>query len=260
MPCSANADPTLRSASLTSIDDIERILRRHYDLGYVELRDRSRKDLLSSVTLKEALEIARTVIRLRPRTTLETGVALGMSTLAICLAQEMNGQGCHFGVDPCQSSEHKMAAIQLLEAAGIEHRFQLLEGPAHLELPKLIEKGQFVDFAFIDGMHTFDYKLFDFFLADKLLTVGGILGFHDCLWDSTKKVLRFALSHRKYRLVGSDASLFDPHTYRKSRRPARIVRHLRSIELPLRRTGGKNLLMLEKIESWEPPFEYFAAF
>jgi predicted O-methyltransferase YrrM len=246
--------------NLRSIEDIENILRSCYDVGFIQLRDGSKKDLLSSIKLDEALEISQTVIRLKPRTTVETGVALGMSTLAICLAQEVNGQGCHFGVDPCQSSEHKMAAIQILEAAGVQHRFKLLEGPAHLELPRLIDTGQSVEFAFIDGMHTFDYKLLDFFFADKLLSAGGVLGFHDCLWDSTKKVLRFALSHRKYRLVGSDAPPFDPHTYRTSRRPGRILRQLRSIELPLRSTGGKNLLMLEKLESWEPPYQYFSAF
>jgi predicted O-methyltransferase YrrM len=112
--------------------------------------------------------------------TLETGVAFGLSTLAICLALEEAGQSTsvHFGVDPDQTAVHKGAALSLLQEHGVAHRFQLLEGCTHEAVPPLLAQGTKIDFAFVDGWHTFDYM--DFFYIDKLLRPGGLVSFHDC--------------------------------------------------------------------------------
>src|SRR5205814_9933840 len=90
------------------------------------------------------------------------------------------------------------AALAALDRAGLRDRFTLLEGPAHLVLPPLVEQSVQLDFAFIDGWHTFDYKLLDFFFIDKMLRPGGIVALHDYQWESTGHVVRFALTHRRY--------------------------------------------------------------
>ena len=54
---------------------------------------------------------------------------------------------------------------------------------------------------YIDGWHTFDYALLDFFYADKLLDTGGLVGFNDCHYPSIERVLRFVVRHRHYREV-----------------------------------------------------------
>ena len=66
-------------------------------------------------------------------------------------------------------------------------------------LPKLLEKGVVLDLAFIDGWHTFDYTLLDFFYIDKMLRPGGVVLLHDRSWPSKQKVMRFIKTHRKYR-------------------------------------------------------------
>jgi hypothetical protein len=68
-------------------------------------------------------------------------------------------------------------------------------------LPELELKEIKADFAFIDGWHTFDHTLVDFFLTDKILRKGGILALDDTNWDSVRKVSMFILRNRSYKLI-----------------------------------------------------------
>jgi len=52
---------------------------------------------------------------------------------------------------------------------------QLLSVRAHISEAQ----GERIDFAFIDGAHTFDHVLVDFFYIDRMLNVGGIVAFDD---------------------------------------------------------------------------------
>jgi len=60
--------------------------------------------------------------------------------------------------------------------------------------------GTKIDFAFIDGMHTFDYTLIDFFYIDRLLNAGGVIVFDDLCIPAVNKVCRYALTNRAYSL------------------------------------------------------------
>jgi len=122
---------------------------RHPDLiggvlsrGYVELSDGSKRKITDGVTLQEADQISELVQSRECRVTAETGVACGISTLAICMGLERAGiAGCHhFGIDPNQLTTYSGAALQLLQQHGLERHFELLNGPTHLEAPKLLER------------------------------------------------------------------------------------------------------------------------
>jgi predicted O-methyltransferase YrrM len=174
----------------------------------VILPDGTRKTISGAVTVEEGVKMARRILQRRFVATLETGVAFGVSTLAICFALEETAQKTtvHFGVDPDQTTVHRGAALSLLEEHRVAHRFQSLDGRTHEVLPRLLAEGSKFDFAFVDGWHTFDYTLIDFFYIDKLLRAGGLVSFHDCeyggrLSKSKRKVISFALSHRHYRLL-----------------------------------------------------------
>jgi hypothetical protein len=69
-------------------------------------------------------------------------------------------------------------------------------------LPKLEEAGQQLDFAFIDGMHTFDYAFVDFFYIDKMLQPGGLVVFDDLSYASIQKICRYVLTNLPYSAVG----------------------------------------------------------
>jgi hypothetical protein len=56
-----------------------------------------------------------------------------------------------------------------------------------------------VGLAYIDGDHTFDYTLLDFWYVYKMLEIGGVVGFNDCDYPAVDEVLRFLLLHRKFK-------------------------------------------------------------
>src|SRR5262245_23921222 len=61
-----------------------------------------------------------------------------------------------------------------------------------------LARNEKIDFAFLDGQHTFDYVLVDFFYVDKLLSVGGIIVFDDLQYPSVRKVCRYVLTNLCY--------------------------------------------------------------
>jgi predicted O-methyltransferase YrrM len=200
-----------------------------------DLAGKERK-VTGAVPREDALVLQEMVRFVKAKTTLETGVAFGLSTLAICEALKerrpstdsadytdsgtVRGENWgqspgapasnsardsprfrpkHYGVDPEQNTVHGGAALASLKRAGLDSVFELLEGPSHLMLPKLLEKGVKLDLAFIDGWHTFDYTLLDFFYIDKMLRPGGVALLHDRSWPSKQKVMRFIRTHRRYK-------------------------------------------------------------
>lgn len=218
------------------------------------------KIITGGVSLDEANVLAYLIMRDRCLRTLETGVGFGISSLAICEALSLvkhEQAVVHYGIDPCQINEHRGAALCLLSAHGLQKYFALLEGPTHLMAPKLIEEGIQIDLAFIDGFHTFDYSLVDFFFIDKLLRPGKHLVIHDIQFPSKKKLLKFILSHRRYRIVET-GKLKVP----MRKRLRFILRGLKYKDpqwysVP---AGGANMAVLKKDENFEPEWHYFSNF
>jgi hypothetical protein len=79
----------------------------------------------------------------------------------------------------------------------IEHRSETSERA----LPKLLSEGVQIDFAFIDGWHTFDFVLVDFFYVDRLLRAGGIVVLDDTDFQSIWKLCQYIVSNRAYKVV-----------------------------------------------------------
>jgi predicted O-methyltransferase YrrM len=211
-----------------------------------------------TISLPEAEYIQELIVSNRFTRCLETGVAYGASTLAICAAlSALEGQGSavkHYGIDPCQLPVYKGAAIAALRECGLEHIFELSDGPSHLMLPRLVEGQVTVDFVFIDGMHTFDYTLIDLFFADKLLRPGGIICLHDMDMPSKKKASRYLMKHRRYvRLAGLRRQL-------QQRVGAAIKEALRLAPRASWRqlTTVEPMLTVQKLESFEPDWDFYA--
>ena len=78
-----------------------------------------------------------------------------------------------------------------LRRSGYDHIVRLMEEPSYRALPALERSRQRIDFAFIDGWHTFDFTLLDFFFIDRILKVGGVVAFDDADWPAVRKVCRF---------------------------------------------------------------------
>ena len=87
-----------------------------------------------------------------------------------------------------------------LISAGYQDRHILWEDYDYRVLPQLMPDEKY-DFAFIDGWHTFDHAFLDWWYVDKMLDVGGIVGFDDCYMPAVEKTIHFLMSHRKYEEV-----------------------------------------------------------
>ncbi len=138
----------------------------------------------------------------RPKRVLEIGMAYGASSLAILTALSEFGEGGELiSIDPAQSNGWHSIGVHNVARAGFADAHRLIEKPDYLGLPELLQEKVSIDLGYIDGWHTFDHALLDFFYIDKLLPVGGVVGFNDCGWKSVFKAIRFVETHRDYREI-----------------------------------------------------------
>jgi predicted O-methyltransferase YrrM len=150
--------------------------------------------------------IARLVRELRLTSTLETGMAYGLSTLAICGVHEERGEGSHVAIDPYQSRDWRGIGVLNLERAGLSARARVIEARSDEALPRLRDEGLRIDFALIDGLHLFDATLVDFFHSDRMLDVGGVVVFHDTWMPAVAQAVAYVRANRAYEAIEPCAS------------------------------------------------------
>ena len=131
----------------------------------------------------------------------------------------------HIIVDPnqLQSSPthdcYEGIGLQNLRKAGYEHMVEFHDSPSYLALPSLIREGVKVDFAFIDGWHTFDFASVDFFFVDLLLRPGGVVVLDDTDFPSVWKLAKYIVTNRAYKVIKCLSSAETP-----TRHPLRWLR------------------------------------
>lgn len=163
--------------------------------------------LHSSISCAEGKLLQNLVRHLDPTVSLEVGLAYGVSALFICDALTIREGTRHIVIDPNQhggqwGTSWDGIGIANLQRAAYEHIVRLIEAPSYRALPELERSGQRIDFEFIDGWHTFDFTLVDFFFIDRMLNVGGIVAFDDANWPAIRKVCRFVKTNLAYSIAG----------------------------------------------------------
>jgi predicted O-methyltransferase YrrM len=155
-----------------------------------------------SISLKEGEYLQEIISDLNPSITLEIGMAYGVSSLYICDALKRKDNTRHIIIDP-QDSKMPWFKIGLsnLERAGYGDIIEYHDMKSYEALPQLLSRGQKIDFAFIDGWHTFDYAFVDFFYIDKMLNVGGVVVFDDADWPSIRKLCRYIATNYSYSVL-----------------------------------------------------------
>jgi predicted O-methyltransferase YrrM len=161
----------------------------------------------------------------KPRVSLEVGCAYGVSSLYICEALQQVGATKHIIIDVYQHAIFDNIGHLNLQRAGYGDLICFFEEFSYKTLTQLIERQVKIDFAFIDGQHTFDYVLVDFFLIDKLLKQGGIVVVDDLWLPAVRSVCRYILSNLRYKCIGPPS-----HTSALQKLASRI-----SANTPLRR-------------------------
>lgn len=149
--------------------------------------------------------------------TLEVGMAMGASTIWICQAlKDVGKKDCkHIAIDPNQSTQYKGIGKELIKRAKLTKYMKLMEMPSYRAMPMLLEdviSGKIPKFQliYIDGWHTFDYTLVDFFYADLLLDTYGIIVLDDIKHLPVKKFFKYVATNYPHYKVVKRTPCYDP--------------------------------------------------
>lgn len=125
----------------------------------------------------------------RPEIVLEIGTAKGNSTIAIAQALEDNGLGILHTIDPVRQQIVDIA----IRKSGLGHRIKYHIGFSYDIIPSLSVPR--IDFAFIDGDHSYEHVAADFALVRDRVAAKGFLAFHDtCLFEGPRAVFTEAIA------------------------------------------------------------------
>ena len=108
---------------------------------------------------------------------------------------------------------------------------ECIESHSHIALAQLAAKEMQVQFAFIDGWHTFDHALTDFFNVDKILSVDGVVAFDDVFFPGVHEACRYVATNRAYRVIACTDRV---EHYRPSKR-ARVLRRVSGVSANARK-------------------------
>jgi predicted O-methyltransferase YrrM len=175
------------------------ILKSILDTGNVTSSEGETIHALYDGISREQGEFLQAIIaEIKPASSVEIGLAYGVSSLFILDALRQIGRGHHIIMDYKQSTLWKSIGLKNLNDAGFADLYEFYEQPAHVGITQLEMQGTKVDFAFIDGKHLYDYTLVDFFCVDRILKVGGIVAMDDMWMPSIQKVCAYILTNRAY--------------------------------------------------------------
>ncbi|HXG85356.1 MAG TPA: class I SAM-dependent methyltransferase [Pyrinomonadaceae bacterium] len=197
------------------------------------------------------------VLKAKPQLVVEIGMAFGGSSLAILTALNQIGEnGKLISIDPNQSTQWRNCGVVAVKKAGFENSHELIEKFDYIALPELLSRGDTIDFAYIDGWHTFDYTLIDFWFIDKMLKAEGVVGFNDCHLTAVDRVIKFVLSHRKYEEINVGLPI-EYSDYTPLREIKRVAGAGGSRPNYYKQAQDR---YLRKMEVWEPDWDFYAEF
>lgn len=147
------------------------------------------------------------ITKIGAEVSIEVGLAYGISALFICDSLIKTSNTCHIVIDPYQFTDWKGIGFNNLKMAGYDNFVEFHNLPSHIALAQLETRKLNIDFAFIDGYHTFDYALIDFFYIDRILRTGGIVVLDDVGMKGIKKLCKYIFTNRSYSLIGYWGSL-----------------------------------------------------
>lgn len=230
-------------------------------------------DANSFVSRESCQLLYELVERSQARHGVETGMAFGVST--VCLADALRGvagpEAKLISFDPTQllSDSWNSAGLFQVERAGLSSVVELRDETSQRGLPKLVDSGYRCQIGFIDGWHTFDHTLIDFFYIDQMLDVGGHIVFDDTLYPSIQRVVQFVLANRSYELAGVERVTHHTRVSLRARRVAkRILRRVARTDRDprpqhaaiFRAIESAQMVGVRKIRDDDRRFDHYAPF
>lgn len=150
-----------------------------------------RKHPLHSDTSQEQCEFIQRMIReVNGARGVEVGLAYGISTLFIGEAISSEPNRRLVSIDPFQREHWNNIGRHNVERAGYDTFVEFHEDFSHSILPRLLAEGRKYDFAYVDTSKQFEVILVDAYYISRLLRVGGVMIFDDCLFPGISKAMR----------------------------------------------------------------------
>ena len=175
------------------------VLSRIVETGRTTLPSGEEVEAASCIDPSCGALLQRVIRAIRPRAGVEVGLAFGISSLYILEALSETGGERLIGIDPAQhDNQWRRGGLHNIREAGYESLYEFHEDTSQQVLPALVGEGQRIGFAFIDGWHTFDHVLIDFFYLDQMLEVGGVVVFDDVGYPAIRRACDFILTNRAY--------------------------------------------------------------
>lgn len=171
------------------------------DENLVQLPNGTKIPLSSGISKIYGIMLDNIIRELKPKICLEVGLGYGVSTLYILNALKQTGGKKLIGIDPVQQDGWQSAGLYNIERAGLSDLYEFHEEKSEDIRPQLKRQGIVIDFAFIDGSHTFDHALIDFYHIDSLLKLGGIIVLDDVGMPAIRKLCEFIVTNRSYEIV-----------------------------------------------------------
>jgi len=157
-------------------------------------------DNITKISPSQGMWLYDLCLSVKPKATLEIGMAYGFSTLYFLAAIARNQTGHHTAVDPFQSSYwHGIGLAHVkghLPATGTDSCFSFIEDRSDCVATDLVRSNSRFDLIFIDGNHCFDAVLVDFYLYAPLCEIGGLIIFDDLWMSSVQTVVAFLRTNR----------------------------------------------------------------
>ncbi|GAC1683907.1 MAG: hypothetical protein PVS2B2_23020 [Candidatus Acidiferrum sp.] len=161
--------------------------------------------LRSAISREEGRFLTGLAAMANVQNTIEVGCAYGVSSIFICSGISAKTKPSHTAIDPFQSTHYQGRGVENVQRAGFPF-FEVIERPSEMVLPDLLSSGKSYDMAFIDGLHTADQTLLDFYYLDRMIPVGGIIAIDDVNARAVNKVVHYISTYPNYRIIGTAGS------------------------------------------------------
>lgn len=167
-----------------------------------------------SINYESGKKLYRLIIQQEPEIVVETGVCNGIATAIILKALEKNSKGNLYSIDlpdyPSMSKDQHWqgkggAVLPPGKNPGwvipeeYKSNWELIEGDANYELPKLSEKLDSIDLFIHDSEHSYQTMMMEMSLAWRNLSTGFML-IDDYHWNNAFSDFAKAQEHQKYLL------------------------------------------------------------
>jgi predicted O-methyltransferase YrrM len=177
------------------------ILKEILETGQVIDENNNVFKLHSHTEAKQGKELQRILTEIKPKVSLEIGLAYGISSLFILEVISKLENSRHIIIDPFPDVYWNNIGLVNIKRAGYSRFITFYKDFSYNILPKLYQENLKIDFAYIDSTKVFDFILTDFFFIDKLLNVGGIVIFDDVSFPGIRKIARFISTNPNYIII-----------------------------------------------------------